>query len=651
MISTISPIRFSVKSAIAFLIGAIVGVVAIQFVPVHVDVQMRTKQKGFLQYYFDTGAGFNEAQSKRIPLSVSPEFSHYAISIRAANGFCAFRIDPLETRGQFEIIGFQIDYLFWHRQWHGHGELKYLVPVHEIEVISTEGEMLSGQATGNDPRLVITDVEYLKHWQLIATIFCTMLGGTTAFLFLVVMRHFGGFKTVLASEHTPLFIIVTIAALLRIIYWWQSGLPSEPNLLQTMWPDEGTYFSMAQYIMTHGLREYFLAEQSVMTVPGNPIYIALIYTVIHSVNVIRAVNLLLSILNIVFIYKLGKRKFSKPVGLLAAGICAVHGQLIQYSATLLTEPLFLYLFIAGIYYLVLTLETVNLPRHRFYRYVIASAFFLTIATLTRSIAMLLPVFLLASIGFREAYSSWQVGKPAYPWLKRSALPLLIPVLIVGIVATKNYAFFDRFMVATGSGAALWLGSRADTEGDEPPYRGRTYDTQVITHGASHLSIQGDMLLMEAAKKNIRENPLGYAWWSVKKVGRLVVGSNLAWFYPHKNITDWYCASGRNAVSAANMVFQIILASTIAVYGIIGLVAARGQESFSLITTASVCYLIIFSVPFLVTQRYGLPLVMLLVIPASAIMYGAWQAVGRMRRVALFGVPFALAIVLQILFLG
>jgi hypothetical protein len=99
-----------------------------------------------------------------------------------------------------------------------------------------------------------------------------------------------------------------------------------------------------------------------------------------------------------------------------------------------------------------------------------------------------------------------------------------------------------------------------------------------------------------------------------------------------------------------MVFQIFLASTIAVYGLVGLVAARGQEPGSFIISASVCYLIIFSVPFLAIPRYGLSLVLLLVIPASAVIYGAFLTDGRLRKAALIGVPCIIAIVLQILYL-
>jgi hypothetical protein len=158
-------------------------------------------------------------------------------------------------------------------------------------------------------------------------------------------------------------------------------------------------------------------------------------------------------------------------------------------------------------------------------------------------------------------------------------------------------------------------------------------------------------LIEAAKKNIRENPLGYAWWNFKKIGRLLVGNNFAWFYPYKNIADWHRLSGQNTVSTINMVFQIILASSIAVYGIIGLVITRRRKSFDVIISTTVCYLILFSVPFLVTQRYGLPLVMLLVIPAGVVIHGAWHNIERLRTVAWIGVPFIISIVLQIMFMG
>lgn len=123
--------RFSLKVAAVFCAGAILGILAVLFAPMQVDVQMRTKEKGFLQCFVDTGAGFNEAQSKRTELSESPDFSHYEVSIRAW-GVRTIRIDPFETKGQFEIRALKIGYPFWYRQWFGHDELAHLISPHGI---------------------------------------------------------------------------------------------------------------------------------------------------------------------------------------------------------------------------------------------------------------------------------------------------------------------------------------------------------------------------------------------------------------------------------------------------------------------------------------------------------------------------------------
>lgn len=42
------------------------------FTSVHIDVEMRTMEKGSLRYFPDTGAGFNEKQSKLSSLLTRP---------------------------------------------------------------------------------------------------------------------------------------------------------------------------------------------------------------------------------------------------------------------------------------------------------------------------------------------------------------------------------------------------------------------------------------------------------------------------------------------------------------------------------------------------------------------------------------------------
>lgn len=648
--STLLQNKDRMRISVIFCIGAFIGIIGAHLAPVHLDVQLQTKEKGSIQFFFDTGSGFNETQSKRIGLTETPDFVHYTLSTQAY-GLRAIRIDPIDSVGQFEILSLQVNYLFWHQQWIGSTELSYLQPVHELKVNPIFFGGLSGQATGSDPSIIINELGYLKRWQLIGSLIIAVLVGLIFLSISIAIRHVGGLKAIFAKVYMPEILILFVASFLRINYLIKSGLPSEPNRIWDMWPDEGSYFTIAQYISSHGLVDYLFSEKSVMSAPGNPVYIALIYTFTNSINAIRILNLTLSVLTIFLIYKLGKKVFSRHVGLLSAGVCALHAQLIGYSATILTEPLFLFLFIAGIYSLMLLLGSEKVSRASYKKYSIATAIFLTMAMLTRSLIILLPAFLLISIAIFEIYRGFLLGKFPFVLLRRAITPLLVPIIIIGIIVAKNSIVFDRLITFTGSGAALWLGSRADTEGDEPPYRNRTYDTEAITQGETHITIKGDTLLMAAAKKNIRENPLAYMWWNIKKVGRLSVGSNLAWFYPNKSLSEWFRASGGGIFSAAVMIFQIILASCIVVLGILGLVAYRKREPFGLITAASVVYIIVFSVPFLVAQRYGLPLVILLVTPASAVIYDSWKKVGNLRMVLCFGLLVILTIVFQILFYG
>ena len=623
----------------------------------HINLSLQTAKPELIQVFCDQGYGFKEELSNSVKnINKATEYEH--IKLKLPSSCKRLRLDLGDIGAVIKIIsaslitsgGYQVDIL---------SEITSPASLNGIKASNSNPAKFI--ATTNDPFLVLSgDYSIATATGYSGMALLKMMGifliviGSMASISYVSRKYNIKLNTFLVSGHIPLFIIVITGAFFRIFYWFGSPLPSEPNHLFKMWPDEGTYFSIAQYIMTHGLRDYFFAEQSVMVAPVTPIYIALMYTVTNSVNAIRAINILLALLSIVLVYKLGKKMINKPVGLLAAGICAIHGQLIQYSATLLTEPLFLFLFIAGIYFLILALESnllKNQSHFRYKSYVIASAVFLTMAIFTRSVVVLLPIFLLVTIGTFETYRKWRGITHSFPMLKRAILPLLLPILVIGIVATKNYVIFDRFMLTTGSGAALWLGSRADTEGDEPPYRGRSYDANLITQGASHISIQGDRLLMVAAKKNISKNPSAYAWWNVKKIGRLMVGSNLAWFYPYKNIEEWHHNNGRDGVATANLIFQIILATSIVVYGMIGLVAFRKQEPIVLIIGASVCYMVIFSVPFLAIQRYGLPLMTLLVVPASAVIYSTWQVAGWLRSVALFSMLLVITIVFQILFMG
>ena len=202
------------------------------------------------------------------------------------------------------------------------------------------------------------------------------------------------------------------------------------------------------------------------------------------------------------------------------------------------------------------------------------------------------------------------------------------LLVVTPLCLKNQVFFERFTIATGGGAALYLGSRADTEGDEPPYRGKAYimpapGTERFSEAATHflatpaeqdhLSVTGDKLLTEIGIQNIKHHPLDYAYWNVKKIGRLLVGNNHAWFYPKQSLGDYFQQNGftPSLLKASNLTLAVV----VAVFGILGLLqmAFRRRNGFLI---ASIVYYAGISLPFLVIQRYGLPVYLLLTLFAA-----------------------------------
>ena len=161
------------------------------------------------------------------------------------------------------------------------------------------------------------------------------------------------------------------------------------------------------------------------------------------------------------------------------------------------------------------------------------------------------------------------------------------------------------MVATGSGAVLWLGSRIDTNGDEPPYYHLPYDTNKITNNLSHLSLEGDTLLKQAAVKNIKENPYIYMKNSIKRIYRLVIGNNYFWFFPYDNFYSYM--KNHDIFGSILKLLTIFTATIIGVYSLFACIFVLfGKNIFLKFITLNSLALILLYIPFLVNQRYGLP---------------------------------------------
>jgi 4-amino-4-deoxy-L-arabinose transferase-like glycosyltransferase len=583
-----------------------------------------------VQVFCDAGTGFNEHDS----VIVSPTAGERPLfEIPLVKSCAKLRLDLNGPVKDFEILGAEIrtsagdtlDVLSGFEKSRTTNDLNRDTQASNRFVV-----------TGADPWLVangtFTGITSPQQHLVRAVLILLLATGSLYALFKQIIQRSPGL-----NSHRNILVVLSLALLVRVIYWVMNPLPASPNLLHTAWPDEATYFVPVKHIVEHGYLSYLASVKSFTVAPGNPSYIAAIYSVSQSINVVRFCNLLLSVTSIWLVYRIGCALFSRRAALLAAIVCSLNSQLVTYSATFLTEPLFIFLLLGFVHFFIDALQS---TRHQLIKAILASAM-LAAASLTRTILLLLPLVLLLPL----AWLAWRNKGTQYLQdfkvanVKMMMVSLLIPISFIGAVAIKNHFYFGKFAIATGSGAALWLGSRHDTEGDEPPYRGLQYDTTSITTTAfSHLSPEGDSRLVSAAKENIRKDPLHYLWICLKKPERLLIGNNHAWFFPQSNVKDWYTSSSGEILPLTKIVASIAMASFIAIFGALGAVYNRRAPLVVLTLIIPAGYFLVMSVPFLAIQRYGLP-----VFPLLALL--AFAALPKMRKWHLFS---ALSLVVAVI---
>lgn len=628
------------------VIGAVIGAVLFSRIPLHLDLHLRTAEKGYIQFFIDTGKGFTESKSTKLELLETVDFHHYKVRVRAY-GVKAIRIDPFNKEGKFDVASFSVRYLLWNRTFNGVSELRS-ISMGGIEDATISAEPIwSARSTSHDPKLIIRDLKSIKRWQALVTACGAIFTASVFALGFIVSRHLRWLATrLVVHERTLWLFVIFLAFFSRIKYWRASPLSNNPEELHLYLVDEFTYFQAAKYILNNGLSSYLLSENSLTLTPVNPLYLAFIYYLSESVEVIRLLNVILSVITVALVYKIGKFLFDKWAAFVSATICAIYAPLIEYSATLMTEPLFLVFFVGAVYFMVKVASFTDEIKKR---QAIFAGLFLGLAILTRSILMLYPLALLCIFTLGDVGRLYLSRKQAFSWLVRFRYVIFLPIIAVSIVIVKNYIVFQQPILATGSGSALWLGSRADTEGDDPLVRRLDYGVQGVVGNVSPLSIEGDKKLQLAGKTNIMNAPLDYTWWTIKKVGRLLVGNSFVWFESHDSLATWYQNNKWNSRGAVSIVFQVVISAFIVVYGIMGVILLRQSISVRAILGGVILYLIVFSIPFLVIQRYGLPVRIMLVVLAGGMATAMIRNLTQYRRSALFGLVAVTGIVLQVLF--
>lgn len=140
----------------------------------------------------------------------------------------------------------------------------------------------------------------------------------------------------------------------------------------------------------HQLALSILSEKSFVDfdsfrTPGYPVFVALIYGISScSVWFVLIIQILLSLISVVLVYKIATVFFPHQIGLLSAFLFAIDTTQAFWSVALYTDTLFVFLFLISVYYLCISIKENDLLSN------CLSAFFLGIATLVRPISFLFP---------------------------------------------------------------------------------------------------------------------------------------------------------------------------------------------------------------------------------------------------------------------
>lgn len=218
--------------------------------------------------------------------------------------------------------------------------------------------------------------------------------------------------------------------------------------------DSKGYEITAQSILSRGEFAYEPGQPTSWRPPLYSFFLAIIYFFAgHSYFAVGVVQSIMGALTCVFIYYIGEGFFYKSVGILSGLMSGFYMYFVLSSKFLLSETLFIFLFVGSIYFLMKGFEGQS------YLYMFVSGLFLGLATLTRAVTILFPVFIFIAVILKDRSEASRA-------LKRLFMPMLLSFLVPVLLWTgRNYLVHKAFVpVSTNGGLVFFVGNTTDENG-------------------------------------------------------------------------------------------------------------------------------------------------------------------------------------------
>ncbi len=360
------------------------------------------------------------------------------------------------------------------------------------------------------------------------------------------------------------------------------------------YPDEKNYYiDGANFILNDGLK-FLVTPRSFYNPPLNLFYLAILK---NNIALARILNICIVSFVGVFIWILVRRSVGTSLAFLALIVYSLYYPILHHSGTVLSEPLFISLLIISFFIF-----------SRFYKNNVAtfiSGIFMALATFARPATYLFPYFL---FGIVFILSYFFTEKKFHIWIKPTFIFLIGFSLLVIPYCLKNYFLFKKFGMSTGSGAVLYLGNDLKKNGDEPCYSDMDFNTYKLTKEYSHLDLEGDRRLTEAGIEMIKKYPLDVFFLTLRKVPRFLFGNSKNWFFPKKDIIDFY--KNENAWRIFFILSSMVILVFITMSAFVGTVVNNSQNkdlgALKLFAISFVIYMIAVHVPLFPIARMAIP---------------------------------------------
>lgn len=304
------------------------------------------------------------------------------------------------------------------------------------------------------------------------------------------------------SDAYSLLIIITLAFGLRLIFFstvqpWNERITNEPAIES----DALEYNQLALSIISDKSFENFNSFRT----PGYPLFVALLYSMSSSsVQFVLLVQIFVSLASIFLIYKIAVLFLQPKISLLSAFLFAFDTTQATYTVSLLTETLFVFLFLLSVYCFCNYLKYNNILS------LCISALILGLATLVRPILIFFPVVVVPIILIERDMKTTHK-------LIRILCFVLIFFLTVSPWLLHNYSKYGEAKLSSISGLNLLYYNAAYTEasktGKSVDEARKEFNIKAAELGADTADIycfKNSSIYSAIAKQYIKGNLLLYA---------------------------------------------------------------------------------------------------------------------------------------------